>query len=220
MRSDIKALIFDLDGTLADTIPAIAEAINMTMRELSLPTHTEDEVKSFIGKGPRHLVSESLPKDKRDADACLVDRALAIYNYKYSQTYLHTDRLYDGIEEALITLSKHYKIAVLSNKQDEYVKALVKQLLPQGIYQIACGSIDCIPAKPSPELALTVIKELGVAPHECVMIGDSDVDILTAKNAGLHILAVAWGYMSKDELSVKGAKDILDDPRELTKYFI
>ena len=219
MRSYLKALIFDLDGTLADTLPAIAEAVNMTMEKLGFPTHEEFEIRGFIGQGPRHLISESLPKEERDADPTLVDSALAIYNDMYAKTYLHTNKLYDGIEESIVALSKYYKIAVLSNKQDEYVKALVKQLLPEGICEIACGSIEGVPAKPSPKIALKIVEELGVSPYECMLIGDSDVDILTAENAGFDILSVSWGYVSKTKLIVKGAQDIIEYPTELLEYF-
>lgn len=219
MRSYLKALIFDLDGTLADTIPAITEAVNMTMKSLDFPIHTEQDIKGFIGQGPRHLISESLPKEARDNDPELVDKALSIYNEMYAKTYLHTDKLYDGIKEALVALSQYYKIAVLSNKQDAYVKALVKQLLPEGVCQIARGSIDGIPAKPDPTAALKIVEEFGVSPYECMLIGDSDIDIKTAENADLDLLSVSWGYVSKTKLIIKGAQDILESPLELLDYF-
>lgn len=219
MRSYLKALIFDLDGTLADTVPAIAEAVNMTLTELNFPTHTIDEIKTYIGKGPRHLISEALPKDVRDNQPELIDKALKIYDKMYAKTYLNTDALYDGLEEAIITLSKYYKIAVLSNKQDEYVKNLVNQLLPDGICSLACGTVNGIPAKPDPTIALKMLEELGVEHYECILIGDSDIDILTAENAGFDILSVSWGYVSKAKLLIKGAQDIIDSPRELVEFF-
>lgn len=219
MRSYIKALIFDLDGTLADTIPAIAEAVNMTLEELSFPTHTQEEIRSYIGQGPRHLILESLPKEVRLLHPETVDKALEIYNNAYAKTYLNTISMYDGMEEAIITLSKFYKIAVLSNKQDEYVKNLVKQLLPDGICEIARGSIDCKPAKPNPDVALEIATALGVENYECMLIGDSDIDILTASNAGFDILSVSWGYVSKTKLLMKGAREIVNSPNELLEFF-
>ncbi|MBO5715675.1 MAG: HAD family hydrolase [Clostridia bacterium] len=219
MRSYLKALIFDLDGTLADTIPAIAEAVNMTMSEMGFPNHSVDEIKSYIGKGPRHLISEALPKDVRENQPEMVDQALSIYNKAYAKTYLNTDSLYEGMEEAIITLSKYYKIAVLSNKQDEYVKNLVNQLLPEGICTLACGTINGIPAKPDPTIALKMAEELGVEHYECMLIGDSDIDILTAENAGFDVLSVSWGYVSKAKLLLKGAQDVIDTPKELVEYF-
>ena len=219
MRSYIKALIFDLDGTLADTISAITEAINMTMEELSLPTHTEQEVRTYINHGPRHLISEAIPHEAREHDPSIVDRALDIYNKNYAKTYMHTDKLYDGMEQVVLELSKYYKIAVLSNKQDEYVKALVRQLLPEGICEIACGSLDGVPAKPSPTIAKKIIEALGVEHYECMLIGDSDIDILTAKNAEIDILSVSWGYATKTKLVHHGADEIVNSPEELLEYF-
>ena len=91
MRSYIKALIFDLDGTLADTVPAISEAVNMALNMLGFPSRTEEEIRSFIGRGPRHLISEALPKKQKDEDPSLIDRALALYDKAYAETYMHTD---------------------------------------------------------------------------------------------------------------------------------
>ena len=219
MRSYIKALFFDLDGTLADTVPAIADAVNLTMIELGFPTHSVDEIRCYIGKGPRHLISESIPKDILNSNPEIVDKALAIYNDAYKITHLNTVKLYDGMEQAIVTLSKYYKIAVLSNKQDEYVKALVNQLLPEGICELACGTVNGVPAKPNPDIALEMAKTLGVEHYECMLIGDSDIDILTAENAGFDILSVSWGYVSKTKLLIKGAQDIVDSPFDLVEYF-
>lgn len=220
MKSVIKALIFDLDGTLADTIPAITEAVNMTLTELGFPERSESEVTRFIGKGPRHLISESLPAVARLENKELVDTALALYDKMYAKTYMHTSTLYSGMLDALRTLSDHYIIAVLSNKQDEYVKALAAQLLPEGICAIARGSLAGVPAKPEPTVANKVIDALGVKPGECVMIGDSEIDILTAKNAKMDILSVSWGYAPRERLITFGAKNVIDSPIELVNYFI
>lgn len=219
MRSYIKALIFDLDGTLADTIPAITDAVNMTLLELGYPQRMQGEIRSYIGKGPRHLISEALPNEAVMNDPTLVDKAFAIYNEMYAKTYLNTNSLYDGMEEAIITLSKYYKIAVLSNKQDEYVKNLVKQLLPDGICEIARGTVEGTPAKPDPTAAIELMDALGVSHYECMLIGDSDIDILTAQNAEMDVLSVSWGYVSKAKLIFKGAQEIIETPQELVEYF-
>ena len=160
-----------------------------------------------------------MPKDVRENEPKIVEKAIELYTKMYKKTYMNTTELYDGIKEAIITLSQYYKIAVLSNKQDAYVKNLVNQLLPQGICTIACGTIDNIPAKPDPTIALKMVEELGVSHYECMLIGDSDIDILTAENAGLDILSVSWGYVSKAKLLISGAQDIIDSPHELVSYF-
>lgn len=217
MRSYIKALIFDLDGTLADTIPAISEAVNMTLEKLGFPCRTEAEIRGYIGRGPRHLITEALPITARDEDTVI--RALALYDKTYAQTYMHTDSLYAGLEEVILELSKYYKIAVLSNKQDAYVKALVRQLLPEGICELAMGSLDGVPAKPEATVAHRLTDALGVNPHDCVLIGDSDVDILTAQNAEFDVISVSWGYASKTKLLLHGADTIVNSPEELLEYF-
>lgn len=219
MRSYIKALIFDLDGTLADTLPAICEAVNLTMLALSQPTLTEAEVRLNIGKGPRHLVEQSLPRAARTADPTLVDRALDVYNEMYGRTYLHTDRLYGGLLDVIVELSKYYKIAVLTNKQDAYARELVRVLLPEGLCTAVRGTLDGIPAKPQPDAALALVESLGCTPHECMLIGDGSVDIQTAENAELDILSVSWGYSSKTKLIMSGAMEIVNSPSELLEYF-
>ena len=220
MKNRIKALIFDLDGTIADTIPAITEGINLTMEKMGFPTHTEREVRTYINFGPRHLISEALPKTVREASPEIIDEALDIYNEMYAKTYIHTDRTYDGIPEILTKLSKKYKIAVLSNKQDEYVKLLAKQLIPDGVCLAAYGSLEGIPAKPEPTLALKLANELGVKPCECVLIGDSQVDIKTANAAGFEMISVSWGYVMKEKLYDNGAKTVIDSPCQLLDIFI
>lgn len=218
MRSYLKALVFDLDGTLADTVPAITEAVNMTLEQLGFPTRTCSEVQSFLGRGPRYLIECSLPSGL-EKDQSLVKRALDIYDAMYAKTYMHTEVMYNGMREAILELSKYYKIAVLSNKQDEYVKALASALLPDGICAAARGSVAGVPAKPSPEAALAIAEELGVPPCECMLIGDSEIDIRTAENAGFDILSVSWGYASRTKLILKGAQEVVSTPREMLEYF-
>lgn len=215
-----KAIIFDLDGTIADTIGAIAEGVNLTMEELELPTHTDSEVRTFINFGPRHLISEAIPESEKEKDPDIVDKALEIYNQMYAKTYIHTEKTYDGMSKVISTLSKKFKTAILSNKQDEYVKALAEQLLPSGSYLYACGSLDGIPAKPSPIIAHRVTNLLKVLPEQCVLVGDSQVDIDTARNAGFDIVSVSWGYTSKEALIKNGARIIVDTPQELLEYFM
>lgn len=215
MLKNIKALIFDLDGTVADTIPAITDGINLTMKELGLPPHTEAEVRTYVNFGPRYLITQALSKTIKDPDEQMIDNALSIYNKMYSETYINTNVCYDGIPEVISALAKKYTVAVLSNKQDEYVKSLVSQLLPHGICAAAYGSLDGIPAKPEPKRALMLADFISVSPSECVLIGDSHVDIKTAKAAGFHSISVSWGYVSREKLIENGADVIIDSPSEL-----
>lgn len=210
----IRAVIFDLDGTVANTISALQEGINLTMKEYGYPEHTEEEVLTFVNRGARELVRSAMPENDRHNEA-KVDAVLASYEKNYETVYFHTDRPYDGIPEAVTKLHKDYRIAVLSNKQDSFVRRLCKILLPKGSYDAAQGVVPGHPTKPDPYLPARVAKTLGVKLCECVMIGDSDVDIATARNAGMQHIGVSWGYRSEEFLLSHGAAKIAHTPAEI-----
>lgn len=210
----MKAIIFDFDGTLADTISALREGINRTMRLYGYPEHTDDEIRSFINNGARELVRRAMPRELQ-ADEALLDRVFADYNRIYGEIYHHTDRTYDGVDELVARLHGRYRIGVLSNKQDVYVKRLCEQILPSGSYDVAQGVILGKPVKPDPFLSLLVADALGVSPSDCVMIGDSDVDIRTARNAGMQHVGVTWGYRDEAFLREHGATHLAHTPAEL-----
>ncbi len=209
-----KAIIFDLDGTLADTIPAITEGINRAMRRLGYPDRSEEEVRTFINYGARHLIRCAIPRDYWDDDAA-IDHALQVYNGTYGEVVLLTDTPYDGMRELVEKLHTSYKIGVLSNKQDVYVKQLSQVLLGEENYDAAQGVAPGHPTKPHPYLPQKIAAELGVAAEDCIMIGDSDIDLLTAQGAGMAHIAVTWGFRSEEFLLEKGAKTIAHNVREL-----
>lgn len=216
----LRAVIFDFDGTIADTISAIREGVNLTMKKWGYPEHSHEEVQSFVNNGARQLIKRAMPEGVR-ADEALVDRVLADYDTLYGQVYLHTKKAYDGIPELIRELHEGgLKIGVLSNKQELFVKNLSAQVLYPGSYDTAQGMIAGHPAKPHPYLSQLVADRLGVSPKECVMIGDSDVDILTAKNAGMTHIGVSWGYRSHEQLLASGATDVVDTPAELKQILI
>lgn len=214
----IKVIIFDLDGTVADTIYAIREGVNLTMSALGYPEHTYEEVLGFVNFGARHLIEEALPASAR-GDQTVVDQTLALYDRMYAQTYLHTDRCYDGIPEALEILHRDFRLAMLSNKQDAMVQGLVRQLFRPGLFAIAHGVRDGLPTKPDKTVPLQYCEELGVTPVECAFVGDSDVDVATAKNAGMLAVDVTWGYRSEEVLRQKGADLLAHTPGELVEIF-
>ena len=210
----IKAVIFDFDGTIADTKPALREGVNRTMRLYGYPEHTDEDILRFINNGARELIRRAMPKTlQRDEEQ--VSRVLEDYNRLYGEVFLLTDHAYDGIVELVERLRGAYRVGVLSNKQDVYVKALCAQVLPKGSYMIAQGVIAGKPTKPHPYLSELVAASLGVKPEECVIVGDSDVDILTAKNAGMRHIGVSWGYRSEAFLREKGATAIAHTPQEI-----
>ncbi len=213
----IKAIIFDLDGTIADSIDAICHGINLALCPMGFPENRRGDVLAHINYGARHLIRLSLPKEYQ-SDEALVDEALRRYDGTYRETFMETDRPYDGIPELVTALTRQgYAIGVLSNKQNEFVERLVPALLPQGSFRVARGQRSGAPAKPDPTVPLEVCRLLGAEPHECVLVGDSDVDMTTAVNAGFFPIGVAWGYRPPECLIEKGARAIAQTPEDVLK---
>lgn len=214
----IKAIIFDLDGTVADTISAIREGVNLTMKQLGYPVHTDADIRRFINHGARELIRQSLPAEV-SVDPARVDEALDIYQGMYERTYRNTDLCYDGMVDAMVALSRRYKLAILSNKQDRMVKGLAEQLLPAGVVMIAQGQIEGVPVKPDPTAVWEICRKMGVDPTECAFVGDSDVDMVTAHNAKCIPVGVLWGYRGEEVLRAAGAGVLVTQPGELEKIF-
>ena len=213
----MKAVIFDFDGTIADTLEAIQESVNATMALYGYPSHSLADIRSFINNGARELVRRAMPKQLQ-IDEALLDRVYADYHREYGKTYLHTKVAYEGIPELIRELhDAGVRIGVLSNKQHEYVVNLSRQVLFDGSFDAAQGVVPNQPTKPHPYLSELTASRLGATPAECVMVGDSDVDILTAKNAGMTHVGVSWGYRDEETLRQNGASLIAHTPDELKK---
>lgn len=215
----LKAIIFDFDGTVADTIDALKHGINLTMNELGYPESTKEDVLRNINNGARELIRRSLPTELQK-DEEKVTEVLTLYRKMYDKVYMETKMPYAGIPEVFTELHKRgYLLAILSNKPDEYMLPLAKALLPDGTYQIARGQRPGVAAKPDPGCVFTLTDELGVSPNECALVGDSNVDMLTAKNAGLLAVGVTWGYRSEEVLREAGADLIAHKPLALLDTF-
>lgn len=216
--SKIKAVIFDLDGTLADTVGSICEAVNMTMRAFDFPEKNYDDVVAAIGNGARLLIERLLPQTVAH-DVAFVDEVLAFYDECYKKTYLNCRKCYDGIPELISFLKAHdLRLGVLSNKQDFQTKGLVDSLFPSHPFDFVQGQTD-LPKKPDPTVPLMAAKALGAKACECLCIGDSDVDVLTAKNAGMLSLTVSWGYRTEEQLRDAGAEVIAKDTADILSLF-
>lgn len=214
----IKALIYDLDGTLADTLPSLCQAINMTMDHYGAPLRTCEDVRLAIGNGARMLVKRLLP-DALAKHEDKVTEALLYYNARYAETYTAAD-CYVGIQDAVTALChRGYTSAVLSNKPDKYTVALCRILFPENTFALTQGQQEGVPTKPDPTAPLSIAARLGVRPEECAFIGDSEVDIRTAKNAGMMSVGCAWGYRSADDLRAEGADAVIDTPDQLLTLF-
>ena len=211
----IRAVIFDYDGTIADTIPEIWKALNITMAKIGLPELTQEQVVQAINGGARNLIQNLLPPQMKENED-EVSRVFAIYRGDYGSTYLDTKKAYDGIPELVTELHQSgVFVAVLSNKDHTWVGDLVRQTLPKEAVSVAQGVIHGKPVKPDPYLPNRVCAMLGVSPDECVMVGDSDVDFYTAQTAGMKHIGVTWGYRSEELLREKGATVFAHTAEEL-----
>ena len=210
-----KAIIFDFDGTLSDTVGAIAEAINLTMLRLGFNIKTQDEVLRAIGNGATIMIRRLIPENV-SGDTEFVAYARSVYDEMYAKTYLHTVDTYEGIIPMLASLhnDKGMKIAVFSNKQDPYVKGLCDQLFSKDIISYALGQTE-LPIKPDPSGVFRILDALEVTAEECVFVGDSEVDYHTAKNAGIDFIGVTWGYAGRDRLIACGSEHLADKAEEI-----
>ena len=199
-------ILWDLDGTLLDTLADLTDALNYAMTQFGYPHRTMEDVRRFIGNGARRLIALSVPEG---AD---VDAVLQVYKTYYDAHCQIKTKPYDGILEALAVLGEKYPMAVVSNKPDSAVKPLCAQYFP-GIF--ARGeSADC-PRKPAPDMLLKTMEAIGV--ERCIYVGDSEVDVLTAKNAGVPVLSVLWGFRDRKEIEAEGGQYFCDDPAMLVE---
>ena len=203
-------ILFDLDGTLLSTLEDLTDAVNYTMRFYSCPERTLDEVRTFIGNGAKQLIQLSLPGKQDDPD---VDEALKTYQAYYATHAQIKTRPYDGILEALAEISKQFPIAVVSNKPDIATKALCKGYFGDDVF--ALGESSACPRKPAPDMVLQGMAALGV--DRCIYVGDSEVDVLTAKNAGVPCLSVLWGFRDKEYLIEIGATHFCEHPSDMLR---
>ena len=210
----IKAIIFDLDGTLADTMNDLGTAMNAMLRSYGYKERTREELISFINKGARYFVWKSLPDGLTDdPNSETVTAAMKIYSENYAKCYLDKTAEYEGITDTLTKLKKRgIKMGVLSNKPDRFVKEIVDKIFPD-IFVCAYGQTD-LPVKPDPAAALMVAEKLGAAPAECAFVGDSDIDMTTAINAEMLPVGVSWGYRPEECLKEAGAKVIINSAAE------
>ena len=213
-----KLIIFDLDGTLADTVGSITEAMDAALGEMGLPARDEAYIRRSVGNGARILCRRVLPEDRRD-DAT-VSRLLELYNGTYGRTYMHVKELYAGMSEALGELHERgYLMAVFSNKQDAYVKELCAALLPAGWFSAAEGQLEGRPIKPDPATALEICRRLGVSPADAVMVGDGETDVELSLRGGLTPISATWGFRSREQLEAAGGRIFAASPSELPDIF-
>ena len=214
-----KLLIFDLDGTLADTLPSITHAINLAAEEFGYPQKSNEEVRRAIGNGARMLVKRVMPESEAEDDKKL-DSFFDCYEAMYDKTFMEADKCYDGMSETVAELYRRgYMIAVLSNKQDKYVKLMADKLISAEMLSFAAGQRAEYPKKPDPTVPLMMADMLEATPENTAFIGDSDVDVMTGKNAGMISVACDWGYRSHAELEACEPDHLISSPKDLLDIF-
>lgn len=211
MNRKYDAVIFDLDGTLLNTLDDLADSANMMLAELHLPLRTVDEVRRFVGNGVAKLVNRALPAGKEG----LQKQALARFSDIYKENMQNKTRPYDGIAEMLHSLHKGgVKLGIASNKPHDAVAALASQVFGD-VIAVAVGEGYGVPPKPAPAMLLDVMARLGVSPARTLYVGDSEVDMHTARAAGVTSVGCTWGFRDRQALLEAGANILIDAPGDL-----
>ena len=208
----LRAALFDLDGTLLDSLADIATAMNHALALHGLPTHPLPAYQRFVGEGVRVLVQRAVPAGRES----LQEAVLASYKERYAECMLEQTRTFPGIPALLERLAAEgLKLAVLSNKSDESTRKLVAALLPDIPFGAVYGERAGVPRKPDPTAALALAAELGVPPAACAFIGDTPIDMGTARAAGMYAVGVTWGFRSVEELRAHGVQALASTADEL-----
>lgn len=211
--------IFDLDGTLLDTLADLAASVNYALGSCGLPQHTTDDVRRFVGNGVRVLMERAVPQGAQNP---LFDTAFATFRQHYLEHSLDTTRPYDGIPQLLAELRQRgCRLAVVSNKFYAATQELCRHFFADTV-SVAIGEHEAegIRKKPAPDTVVEALRQLGVGSEGAVYVGDSDVDVLTARNSGLPCISVLWGFRSRDFLIQHGATTFALTPQDILQYSI
>lgn len=220
--SEVKtiATLFDLDGTLVDSLPDIAASMNQVLESRSLPVHPLPAYRLFVGEGMRKLAERCLPKDLK-APPRLIDDLVSEMKAVYSVRWREHPQPYIGIPELLDTLEeKGVRIGVLSNKPEEFTLEMVQYIFPEVPFDPVHGARDGIPLKPAADAVLAILREWDLRPDQVFYVGDTSTDILTGRNAGMPTIGVTWGFRDRGELEAAGATHIIDHPHELAEKIL
>ncbi|MCP4150154.1 MAG: HAD family hydrolase [bacterium] len=210
----IKAVIFDLDGTLLNSIVGIADAMNSLLERLGYPTHSVEAYKYFVGDGITDMVARTLPENCREN--CDMDAMVKEYRAIYDTTWPQKSPPYPGIPELLDALcAQGIKISILSNKSEDFTRRMTTALLPDWKFEIVRGAREGVPRKPDPLAVLEIAEFTGIPPENSIFVGDTDIDMQTGVRAKMSPVGVLWGFRGKEELVSNGAKHIINTPLEL-----
>ena len=217
MKTDthFDAVLFDLDGTLLDTIEDLSRSMNATLAEDGLPTVPVERQRLMVGGGVRTYVLRALPEERRGDEAYLEDFTRR-FRARYARNWAESTRPYPGIPGLLKELAaRGLALAVLSNKPDPATREMVRYFFPEVDFAVVRGAVDGAPIKPDPAPALAIAEKMGLPPHRFLYLGDTAVDIHTARAAGMYPVGVLWGFRSREELAAAGASSLIERPGEL-----
>jgi phosphoglycolate phosphatase len=211
-----KAVLFDLDGTLLNTLIDLADAMNAALVHFGFPPHPVDAYKYFIGDAVETEAKRALPESAGDPQT--IKKVAELSEQIYDKSWHKNTRPYPGIPDLLSNLTKRgLPMAVLSNKPDHFTKIMVEKLLPGRRFEIVQGALPDVPVKPDPTSALQIVKRLRIPPEQFLYLGDTSTDMKTAVAAGMFPLGCLWGYRTADELLASGAKTLIQKPAEVFK---
>jgi phosphoglycolate phosphatase len=209
-----EAVLFDLDGTLIDTVDDIGDAANRVLSNRGFPMHPISTYYQFIGEGVKILFTRALPQEKRNED--LINICLKEFVEDYRRNYDVKSQPYDGISEMLNALNvQGLKLAILSNKPDPLTQDCVTSLLSNWDFDVVFGQRDSVPRKPNPQAALEIAEKLSISPSDFLYLGDTAIDMKTAVSAGMFPVGAAWGFRPLKELKENGARVIIGKPIQL-----
>ena len=211
------AVIFDMDGTVLNTLEDLLTSLNLTLDQFGLPRRSLDEMRHFVGKGMRYQIECGAGSDLPPG---MIDRMLPVYVKNYAVHGAERTRPYEGIPEMIGRLREAgCRTAVVSNKNDAAVRRLADLYFP-GLFDVSVGEREGIRRKPAPDSVNEVLERLGVSRQEAVYVGDSEIDIQTAENAGLDLIAVGWGFRTEEELKRSGAGRVFASAEEVEAFLL
>ncbi len=216
----IAAAIFDLDGTLLDTLDDLADSMNQALAENGQPTHPQEAFRYFVGNGLMDLVRRTLPEDKR-TDEVFLDQVTTSYRAAYASRWHNKSQAYPGVHAMLRRLqAKGFPMAVLSNKPQHFTELCIRHFFPDIHFHPLLGQRAEVARKPDPAAAFEIATSLGLTPAAIAFVGDTDTDMHTATNAGMQPIGVAWGFRPREELLETGALRVVETPEELESVLL
>jgi phosphoglycolate phosphatase len=217
-ETGFSAVIFDLDGTLLDSLDDLADSMNAVLAAMDAPGHPVEDYRFFVGEGIVKLAERVLPPDRRDEAA--VRRCVELMSDEYRRRWDQKTRPYQGVRELLDGLARRrVPMSILSNKPAEFTRDAVARLLADWRFDFVLGVSDGLPRKPDPAGALRICRDWGIPPESCLFLGDTRTDMRTARSAGMYAVGALWGFRTAEELLAHGARALISRPIELLRFF-